>query len=54
MKTKRGATYLEYAMLLGLVGLIGAIGLKYYGEKSKAFFVDLGDKTAEVSPSAKK
>ena len=52
-KGRRGATYLEYAMLLGLIGLIGAIGLKYYGEKIKAFFIELGDKTAEVTPSSK-
>ena len=54
MKARRGVTYLEYAMLAALVGIVGAVGLKYYGEKILGFFKDLGDKTAEVSPSAKK
>lgn len=52
MKAKRGATYLEYAMLAALIGIVGAIGVKYYGEKILALFKSLGDKTAEVAPNA--
>ena len=50
MKARRGATYLEYAMLAALVGIVGAVGLKYYGDKIYDFFIKLGDKTAQVTP----
>ncbi len=54
MKARRGATYLEYAMLAALIGIVGAIGVKYYGEKILALFTALGDKTAEVTPDSSK
>lgn len=54
MKMRRGATYLEYALLAALVGIVGAVGLKYYGEKIYSLFKALGDKTAEVTPSKSK
>lgn len=49
----RGATYLEYALLAALIGIVGAVGVKYYGEKLLNLFKTLGDKTAEVTPSKK-
>lgn len=49
MKARRGATYLEYAMLAALIGIVGAVGVKYYGEKIVALFHSLGEKTAEVA-----
>ena len=54
MKMRRGATYLEYALLAALVGIVGAVGLKYYGEKIYGLFKSLGDKTAEVTPAKSK
>jgi Flp pilus assembly pilin Flp len=54
MKARRGVTYLEYALLAALVGIVGAVGLKYYGERIKSLFQALGDKTAEVTPATKK
>ena len=53
MKARRGVTYLEYAMLAALVGIVGAVALKFYGEKIYALFVRLGEKTAEVAPQPK-
>lgn len=50
---RRGATYLEYALLAALIGIVGAVGVKYYGEKLLNLFKTLGDKTAEVTPSKK-
>ena len=50
MKARRGVTYLEYALLAALVGIVGAVGLKFYGEKIYKLFVALGNKTAEVTP----
>lgn len=47
---RRGATYLEYALLAALIGIVGAVGVKFYGEKLLYLFKALGDKTAEVTP----
>ena len=49
MKSRKGATYLEYALLAALVGIVGAIGLAKYGKAICTFFTDLGDKTSQVS-----
>ena len=49
-RMRRGATYLEYAMLAALVGIVGAVGVKFYGEKILDLFRSLGNKTAEVTP----
>jgi len=49
MKARKGATYLEYALLAALVGIVGAVGVKFYGEKILALFTSLGNKTAEVA-----
>ena len=49
MKSRKGATYLEYALLAALVGVVGAIGLAKYGKAISTFFSDLGDRTTQVS-----
>jgi len=49
-RMRRGATYLEYAMLAALIGIVGAVGVKFYGEKILELFKALGNKTAEVVP----
>ena len=51
MKMRRGATYLEYALLAALIGIVGAVGVKFYGEQILELFKSLGEKTAEVVPS---
>ena len=51
-RMRRGATYLEYAMLAALIGIVGAVGVKFYGEKILDLFKALGNKTAEVTPKA--
>ena len=51
---KSGATFLEYALLLALVGIVGAIGLKKYGGAIKDFFFAMAEKTAEVTPDTTK
>jgi Flp pilus assembly pilin Flp len=49
MKFRKGATYLEYALLAALVGVVGAIGISKYGKAICNFFTSLADKTSEVS-----
>ena len=48
-KSKKGTSFLEYALLAALVGVVGAIGVAKYGNAIKNFFSTLGDKTAEVT-----
>ena len=35
-------------MLAALIGIVGAVGVMYFGEEIKDFFKSLGDKTAGV------
>ena len=49
-KRKRGATYLEYALLAALIGIVGAVGVMKYGKAICDFFSSLGDKTTQVTP----
>ncbi len=47
-RSRRGSAFLEYAMLAALIGIVGAVGVMYFGEQIKDFFKSLGDKTAGV------
>ena len=49
-ESRRGATFLEYALLAALVGIVGAVGVMKYGKAISDFFSSLGDMTAEVTP----
>ena len=49
-KRKRGATFLEYALLIALVGIVGAVGVMKYGKAISNFCSSLADKTTEVTP----
>ncbi len=53
-KRKRGASFLEYALLAALIGIVGAVGVMKYGKAISDFFSSLGDKTAEVTPKSTK
>ena len=50
IKGKRGISFLEYALLAALVGIVGAVGVMKYGKAISNFFSTMGDKTAEVTP----
>ena len=49
-KRKCGSTFLEYALLLALIGIVGAVGVKKYGAAISEFFSTLGEKTTAVTP----
>lgn len=51
---RRGTSFLEYALLAALIGVVGAIGVAKYGKEISDFFSNLGSKTAEVNSSIKK
>ena len=53
-RRKRGATFLEYALLAALIGIVGAVGVMKYGKAISDFFSALGDKTTEVTPKKTK
>ena len=53
MKARKGASFLEYALLAALVGIVGAVGVMKYGSAISNIFSALGDKTAEVTPKSK-
>ena len=50
-ESKSGAAFLEYALLVALIGIVAAVGVVKYGEAISNFFVSLGEKTTEVTPS---
>lgn len=50
-ESKSGAAFLEYALLVALIGIVAAVGVMKYGEAISNFFVSLGEKTTEVTPS---
>lgn len=45
---RRGSAFLEYAMLAALIGIVGAVGVLFFGEQIRDFFKELGNKTAGV------
>ena len=49
-KSKRGISYLEYALLAALVGIVGAVGVMKYGKAIYNFFDTMAEKTTEVTP----
>ena len=49
-KSKRGISYLEYALLAALVGIVGAVGVMKYGKAISDFFSTMATKTADVTP----
>ena len=49
-KRKRGTSFLEYALLAALVGIVGAVGVMQYGGAICNFFIELATKTSQVTP----
>ena len=54
MKARKGISYLEYALLAALVGIVGAVGVMKYGNAISEFFSSLANKTTEVTPKTGK
>lgn len=48
-KARKGATFIEYAMLAGLVAIVVAVAAMFFGDQLKELFTTTGEKTAEVN-----
>lgn len=49
MKARKGATFIEYAMLAGLVAIVVAVAAMFFGDQLKALFTTTGAKTQQVN-----
>ena len=47
---KKGTSFLEYALLAALIGIVGAVGVMKYGDSLLEFFDKLAEKTSKVTP----
>ncbi len=52
--TRRNATFIEYAMLAGLVAVVVAVAVLAFGGKLKELFSDTTDRVTEVDEVVKK
>jgi len=53
MKARKGATFIEYAMLAGLVAVVVAVAAMFFGEELKGLFKNTGDQTSNISSAVK-
>lgn len=51
---RKGATFIEYALLAGLVAIVVATTAMLFGDKLKDLFSSTGDQTEKVSSEVKK
>ena len=49
MKARKGATFIEYALLAGLVAIVVAVAAMLFGEKLKGLFKDTSTQVENVS-----
>lgn len=48
-KMRKGATFIEYALLAGLVAIVVAVAAMYFGQDLKKLFNKTGDQTTSVA-----
>ena len=53
-KMRKGATFIEYALLAGLVAMVVATAALLFGDKIKALFKSTSDKTGSVQQEVQK
>ena len=54
MKAHKGATFIEYAMLAGLVAVVVAVAAMFFGDELKSLFQTTGEKTEQVNQAVQK
>ena len=53
-KARKGATFIEYAMLAGLVAIVVAVAAMFFGDNLKQLFTDTAKQTQSVDEAVKK
>lgn len=48
-KARKGATFIEYAMLAGLVAVVVAIAVVFFGDNIKGIFSNAGKNAKQVN-----
>ncbi len=51
LQSKKGATFIEYALLAGLVAIVVAVAALFFGDEIKGLFAETGQKTHTVKES---
>ncbi|QSH40970.1 Flp family type IVb pilin [Lentisphaerota bacterium ZTH] len=46
---EKGATFIEYAMLAGLIAIVVAVAVAIFGGRLRSFFNDIGGKVEDAS-----
>ena len=52
-RARRGATFIEYALLAGLVAIVVAAAAMFFGEDLKKLFSTTGEQTSKVEQGVK-
>ena len=54
LKSKKGATFIEYALLAGLVAIVVAVAAMFFGDELKSLFSSAtGEQTENVTEGVK-
>ncbi len=53
LKSKKGATFIEYALLAGLVAIVVAVAAMFFGDELKSLFSATGEQTENVTEGVK-
>ena len=54
LRARKGATFIEYALLAGLVAIVVAAAAMFFGEDLKNLFGETGKQTQSVTEGVKK
>jgi len=49
IRARKGATFIEYALLAGLVAIVVAMAAMFFGDQIKSLFGETGKKVSTVS-----
>ncbi len=53
LKSKKGATFIEYALLAGLVAIVVAVAAMFFGDELRDLFSATGEQTENVTQNVK-
>ncbi|MEG2465706.1 MAG: Flp family type IVb pilin [Kiritimatiellia bacterium] len=54
LRNQSGATFIEYALLAGLVAIVVAVAAVFFGDELKGLFSATGEQTHNVTEGVKK